>query len=270
MPNEARTDQALDETCVVKTPFRKSELVDLLGSQDEGVNTGFLWAQVGGGNLQQALEKILPIIRDRLMIPLVKGLDALGYRQATLVPMGQLSLLPLHAAVLQELVCGYVPSSRILAQAKKAATQGEPLAERALSGFADTQVGSASLPFARVELEQISRLWSGSVQPFYGPHATLARAECALARSDVCHLACHGRFDLGDYLRSGLQLSDGFLTLASLLNRPSAQGPRLVMLSACETSLPEFGQTPDETLGLPVGFMAAGATAVGQHPVAGR
>jgi CHAT domain-containing protein len=37
---------------------------------------------------------------------------------------------------------------------------------------------------------------------------------------------------------------------------------RLVVLSACETGLIEFEQAPDEFLGLPAGFLEAGAPGV--------
>jgi len=62
---------------------------------------------------------------------------------------------------------------------------------------------------------------------------------------------------------SGLVLADGIpLTLADIITDLDLSNLRLVTLSACETGFTETNQSPDEYLGLPSGFIHAGAPAV--------
>jgi CHAT domain-containing protein len=45
------------------------------------------------------------------------------------------------------------------------------------------------------------------------------------------------------------------------LDRLNLSGVRLVVLAACQTAMTDFGNVPDEAVGLPAGFLQAGATA---------
>jgi CHAT domain-containing protein len=77
----------------------------------------------------------------------------------------------------------------------------------------------------------------------------------------VLHLACHGIADPNDPLSSALELGGGErLTLADVLARPAGTG-RLAVLSACETGV-TGSDLPDEAVGLPSGFLAAGFAGV--------
>lgn len=64
-------------------------------------------------------------------------------------------------------------------------------------------------------------------------------------------------------MHSGLLLADGRpLTLAEIIAKLDLKATRLVTLSACETGLTDIRLSPDEYLGLPAGFLQAGAPAV--------
>ena len=52
------------------------------------------------------------------------------------------------------------------------------------------------------------------------------------------------------------------LTLADVVARSDLGASRLAILSACETGLTDIRRAPDEYLGLPAGFLRAGAPAV--------
>ncbi|MGF1988702.1 MAG: CHAT domain-containing protein [Nostoc sp. ZfuVER08] len=86
-------------------------------------------------------------------------------------------------------------------------------------------------------------------------HEKLLKANCAF-------FFCHGYFDFASPQDSGLQLADGNLTLADIINHFKLENCRLVTLSACETGLTDFTSTSDEYIGLPSGFLLAGSTNV--------
>jgi CHAT domain-containing protein len=133
--------------------------------------------------------------------------------------------------------------------------------------------GWAPLPFAHMEVEQIAARFPASERiTLYDRDATRASVEKLLERQPIhLHFACHGQFDPLAPLDSGLALaaahaqakSDGImLTLRDLLSQKWLSGTRLVVLSACQTALTEMRRTPDEAIGLPAGFLQAGAAAV--------
>ena len=64
-------------------------------------------------------------------------------------------------------------------------------------------------------------------------------------------------------MQSGLELANHEpLTLAKIIGHFNLENTRLVTLSACETGITDIRQAPDEYLGLPAGFLQAGAPAV--------
>ena len=64
-------------------------------------------------------------------------------------------------------------------------------------------------------------------------------------------------------MQSRLHLAGGeSLTLDNIMRSLDLGVTRLVTLSACETGISEFRQSPDEYVGLPAGFLQAGAPAV--------
>jgi CHAT domain-containing protein len=91
----------------------------------------------------------------------------------------------------------------------------------------------------------------------------------AAAGADILHYSGHGQYNWADPEVSGLRLrlptqdDDGVLSLAEIRQQLKLEGAHLVSLSACETGLTsiEPGQA-DEYVGLPAGFLLAGAPAV--------
>ena len=78
------------------------------------------------------------------------------------------------------------------------------------------------------------------------------------------HLASHGKFGWGgDAFASALYLGNGeTLSLPEIMAKLDLSAARLVVLSACETGIVDSQSMPDEFVGLPAGFLQAGATAV--------
>jgi CHAT domain-containing protein len=63
-------------------------------------------------------------------------------------------------------------------------------------------------------------------------------------------------------LQSGLALAHGHLTLGRILDTVRLPETHLVVLCACQSGLTDFRTVPDEAVGLPAGFLQAGARAV--------
>src|SRR5439155_10564053 len=124
------------------------------------------------------------------------------------------------------------------------------------------------LPFSEWEVEQILHLVEGmcgdsAVRHLVGASATVEKVIQALPAHPIVHLSCHGQWDFNEPLQSALMLAGGDLTLARLLEQTLLEKAHLVVLSACESSTGfQPGSADDEYLGLPAGFIFAGAKAV--------
>jgi hypothetical protein len=185
-------------------------------------------------------------------------------RELTLIPCGQLALLPLHLArppdttdyLLDRIAIRYAPNARVL---RRAPLNPWPDHLKAVI-IADPQPTSRRrLPATLLEGGRIADLYTSALL-LTGAEASRATVEAAIAEGDVLHLACHGETDLNQPLNSALLLADDTpLDLAHLLRLPVAAA--VVVLSACGTAVP--GQRiPDEAIGLNTGFLAAGAHSV--------
>ena len=120
------------------------------------------------------------------------------------------------------------------------------------------------LPYAAVEVEQIARLFGVEARVLQAQEATVWATESGLEHSNYLHFACHGQYQTERPLASGLLLSGGdILTLAELFARQSnMKFWRLVVLSACQSALTDQVWLPEEAIGLPAGFLQAGALGV--------
>jgi len=100
-------------------------------------------------------------------------------------------------------------------------------------------------------------------------HGENSRKESVLKRmhdlreGSTVHLICHGRYSWRFPEKSHLELAgEERLEMESVFEGISLPPNTLVTLSACETGLNEFQSLPEESYGLPVAFLAAGAQQV--------
>jgi len=190
----------------------------------------------------------------------------------TLVPTGRLSLLPLHAAwapdpeghgrrsyAVDATAISYVPT----AQALTAGPHEERTASTALVVDEPQPVTAPALPWSSVErsaaVNAVARSHVLSAQA-----ATRAAVLAELGRHQLVHFSSHGIGRPDKPLESALLMADDeLLTLRDIIEMaPSGTpvGPRLVVLSACETY--QIGTAlPDEVVSFPTGLL--------QHGVAG-
>ena len=219
-----------------------------------------------------AVDDVLHDLHEALMGPLAERLNLLGVARGALVafaPQGHLGLLPLHAAshaadsggpcFLDRFAVSYVPSAYALSVSRRRA-DARASADSLLAIVNPTD----DLPFAPLEAEYVGRAFGhASCDMLIGSKATVAAVEQAIGGRTHVHFACHGFYDWEDPLSSGLRLADGaHLFLATVLAFLDLSAAPLVTLSACETALSDILKAPEEYVGLPAGFVRAGASGV--------
>ncbi len=194
--------------------------------------------------------------------------------RVTLIPVGRLGLLPLHAAwtpdsakptgrryALDDLLITYSPNALALSKAKAIA---ERVSWDKLMAVDEPKpqpedAGAGPLPNSEYEVATVCSYFSEQNQlVFRHEQAKCDAVLNALNESTVLHFSCHGSADFLEPLNSGLLMSDGeMLTLKKMLDL-RLNGIRLAVLSACEMGIPDFGKLPDETVSLSAGMLQAG------------
>lgn len=193
----------------------------------------------------------------------------------TIVPVGLLSLMPVHAAgaptipgqepgewafLADRVTIRYAPNARTLLHARAGATALPRDALSLLSVAAPEAVAGHRLRHAAREAEQVWRQWDAPANQRPVTSGAPRDVEPLLAERTVWHFACHCYARPDRILDSALILDGGELTLRAILTLPPAPR-RLAVLSACETSRSGTG-LPDEATGLPAGLIQAGFAGV--------
>ena len=240
--------------------------------------------------LETRLEKLAKILHiDQIISCLPENCQRL-----ILVPFRYLHLLPLHALTsrrlrqnVEETGClldlfpggvRYTPSCQILQLSQPQNPTGEESSPTRLFAIQNppTQNPKDNLQFADIEVEAIEKAFNYA-KVLIREKATKAALQeqiKGLQNPYIAHFACHGRFNFTNPRKSALILArvkratdnvnlDDItdLTLEEIFNLPLSKCS-LVTLSACETGLTDIRDTTDEYIGLPSGFLSAGATSV--------
>ncbi len=208
---------------------------------------------------------------DTLMGPLVQKLQSLNFTQATLIPTGYLSLLPLHAAwtedpnrptgrryALDDIHFTYAPNAQSLTAARTIADRVQADSILAIDN------PRQDLPNSEQEVQAAISTFLPHVAIFRHHRATTTTVKTALPQAAIAHFSCHSTANLNEPLNSGLLMSDGLLTLKDIfaLNLTEGdRGLRLAILSACETGMIGI-ENADEAISLPTGLLQAGVAAV--------
>lgn len=219
---------------------------------------------------QVAIERFSGEIWDTLLSPVHARLQELKVKQVILMPSGGLQLLPLHAAwrevdgdkraFLDDYEVVHAPSAYVLEVSRHRASERKDKTVLAMGINTYADPGVNPLFNATSEAEVVADLLK--VEPLLDATATKQAIQQNVPSAATLHLSCHGYFAWGDPMASGPILHDGRLTLAEIIGTLNLEACRLVTLSACETGITDVSQSPDEYIGLPAGFMQAGAPAV--------
>ena len=210
------------------------------------------------------------VFGQRVVAPLARRLHEMGAEAVTLVPCGQLGLLPTHTVdyrgggeprrLIDDFDIAFAPSARVVRLARSG-LRAAPSRTPTLAGVGNPQPHPNPLKYATYELEQVAGCFRRA-QPLYGAAATRDALFAAADGATHVHLACHGAYRLGE--RSPwLELADQERLTPSEIraHRPFATA-RLVVMSACQTAISGVTSAPDEVIGLPSAVMAAGVPGV--------
>lgn len=221
-------------------------------------------------NWQAAIESLTGRLWQVLIAPIYKQLSALNVKRLLLLPSGGLQLLPLHAAwhmdkdkqartLLDDYEIIYAPSIYALATACHRAAERQ--GKRALVAGINTYQELSSLHSAVQEAAAVAHILHA--KPLLDSAATEQAIKAGAADASYIHLSCHGSFMWSAPMDSALYLAnDEPLRLSEIIGELDLRSARLVTLSACETGISDVSQSPDEYVGLPAGFMQAGAPAL--------
>jgi len=224
--------------------------------------------------LKDHLPALLDWLGENIFTSISKRLVEQGVERITLIPTGGLSLLPLHAAnitlegkklpLLQRFSVSYVSSARALRACHT--TAAERLnSQEVLAGVGNPLPTNPELDFARAELEEASKYFASSY-PLYEFEATKAALFEMITKANHIHFACHGEFNPLEPLASYMVLADGdTLTMKEILDpqvKAAMSHVRLVVLSACQTAISDFGNLPDEAISMSSSFLQAGIPGV--------
>jgi CHAT domain-containing protein/tetratricopeptide (TPR) repeat protein len=226
-------------------------------------------ASAQGPHSSAELESFLSWLGTAAIEPWLAELAALKSEAICLVPVGMLALCPLHAATLpseagqpaepliERVAVSFAANARTITLARSRAAAR--LLDNVVVVGEPQPVAATSLPFARAEAERIADAYLGSTL-LTGQQATLERVRHHLGIADLAHLACHGEaLPMSPRASALLLANDERLTMGDLLQ--SRVAARLVLLSACESSVPGLA-LPDEVVALPTGLVQAGAAGV--------
>lgn len=226
-------------------------------------NEFFNWFRNFYGFMNFNWEIIMKAVYDRLV--------QLGIRQGSrllFLPQGGLWFLALHASSWidngrmksfnDDYIISYTPSLFINKICKARLLKNSDFQKKLLA-IGDT-VGD--LPFANDEVSLIANKFSSSIV-LSMEDATGKNILRQVNEASYVHFACHGNYDWSNVMHSAIVLRNNEqLELSQILSKFNLRNNRLVTLSACESGLTDLRGSADEFVGLPSGFILAGATGV--------
>jgi CHAT domain-containing protein len=219
---------------------------------------------------RQKLDVLLGKLWDVFISPIHTCLTTIQAEKIIFMPQGGLGLMPLHAAWrmvdgqkrfwLDDYEISFTPSMQTLQAAQRRLSRLSSAANALVAGVSQYKQLS-NLSNTAIEAQVIAEIFKS--EALINEQVTLQAIIAQSETASYLHLACHGGFSWNDPLNSALYLTeDAPLTLSDILTKLDLDVVRLVTLSACETGIVQFNESPDEYLGLPAGFIQAGAPAV--------
>jgi CHAT domain-containing protein/tetratricopeptide (TPR) repeat protein len=226
------------------------------------------------------IERVMTKVGLGLIAPLHAELQQHDVTRLILVPQGGLFLLPLHAASLdQNGAClldryevSYAPSATVSQRCRERAAHART------QGLFAVANPTLDLDYSETEIHTIESLFGKHSVILWRENATKMTTLAQASGYGYTHFSCHGQYNWDTPTLSALFLAGSLvkgkgggrtidyehaLTLTEVEAELDLAQTRLVTLSACETGLSEaLGPRAEEYVGLPAGFLLAGAPAV--------
>jgi CHAT domain-containing protein/tetratricopeptide (TPR) repeat protein len=224
------------------------------------------WLKVIEGSTGRLWTMLMGPVHERL-----QGLNLARGALVTLMPQGYLSLFPLHAAwretdgerraFIDDYTVTYAPSAyalRTSGQRMQDASRQRPSLLAVINPTGDLRYTPIEGKAVEAQFDPDDR------ETLSGDEATKETVVKKAQGWTYLHFSCHGLYNWQDVMRSGLILANhDILTLSEIISQHlDLNTVRLVTLSACETGMTDMRQSPDEFIGLPTGFLQAGAPGV--------
>lgn len=258
--------------------FTQDVVKELLGHSEIGPKGSWIQAHLNRAASSDAwywaIEETCKSLWPLLMGPLYNRLRQVGISEdqtVIVMPTGSLSLLPLHAAwrldgghrrfFIDEFPVSFLPNGLALRSSLARADTSDRYGRSILRLVNPNN--DPMLSHAAEESFEIGSLFDHSQsEELTGAAATVQAVTGAMPAFSYVHFGCHAKHDWHDSLNSGLVLAEGErLTLSDILSQLDLPVTRLVSLSACDTGIVDL-RTPSEMIGIPAGFLQAGAANV--------
>lgn len=218
----------------------------------------------GTAGLEDALDEALPWIGASIAKPIAKWLGETDASGVTLVTCGPIGAVPIAAApwdengapthLLDHYEVRYAPSAILSATSLRRSAERVDL-DPYLVALADP---TRTLDAAGPEVEEIARQFGGRVASAEGEDASSDFLRSNIDKATHVHLACHAGGGLFDPEDAAVELSDGRLSALEM----TAVGQlysRLVVISACQTAIPEITAAPGEVFASSTVVLIAGS-----------
>jgi CHAT domain-containing protein len=242
-------------------------------------------------NIPIKVKKAVEVLGNMGLNALTNKLLAMeSIREVKLITYGWLGLLPLPSAFVtlpggskqpfgETFEVTLVPSARAAEIASERAVRPQEVRSELLIAGNPLPLAEnwRELPYADAEAELtycIARKHgypSSTIRYLTPREATKSHIVEALKRVKYAHLAVHGEYDAAHPQDSRLVLAGNdfierrersIMLKEALAGTVDLKGLRLLVLSACETSVFDIRRAPDEVMGLAAGFLQAGAAGV--------
>jgi CHAT domain-containing protein len=219
-------------------------------------------------DFKKDLDETLPWFGEHLARPIRDLLVSEEPKGVTLIPCGPVAVLPLHACswvehherhcLVDDFEVRYAPSAIVHRAARERATAAESTTPFLVA------LGNpkGDLAAAGPEVEEIAaQFGTGNSRYAIGSAADPEVLRAHASQATHLHFACHARGGVFDASETAIELASGWLPATAF---PAFGGisTRLVVVSACQSALPEIAKLPDEAFSIGTVMLAAGSACV--------
>ncbi|KAJ7464029.1 CHAT domain-containing protein [Mycena latifolia] len=229
-------------------------------ARNRSASTRLFGQQEGWLSTREEFENMLAWLWSCIAGPVYQVLELHGIHNGRLwwLPTGAFTGLPLHACPPNDrFVHSYTATLGSLLEVYSKKTSGNAV-KVGVVGVTHTGPGSASfLPGVGQEVRNIcSAIPKSHVKCLEDQQATVDAVKKSLQECSWVHLACHGRQNLIEPIKSHLLLYGGNLELETILKMPLSNA-EVVFLAACQTATCDINLV-NQSFHLGGGFIAAG------------